>query len=483
MTGATGYIGGRLIPKLLERGYHVRAMARSKSKAQTRSWSQNPNVEVVAADIFNLKSIEAAGQGCFAAYYLVHSMMPGQKDFRLADKMAAENMRLAAQACGLKRIIYLGGLGEEGAGLSEHLKSRAEVAQVLRSGSVPVTILRAAMIIGSGSASFEILRYLVDRLPIMITPRWLQTLNQPIAVSNVLEYLIGLLDHDETAGQTYDIGGSDILTYHQLMAIYAEEAGLPRRVVVPIPVLTPRLSSYWIHLVTPVPAAIARPLAEGLKNPVICRDDRIRNIIVQDLLSCREAIRRALSHLSEENFQSHWTDAGMIPTEACIDEGDPAWAGGTVFTDHHEKLVLADAESLWNVIERIGGKRGWYHADWLWIVRGTLDRVLGGVGLGRGRRNASQLRLGDAVDFWRVAFLVKGKILVLFAEMKLPGKALLEFKITEQSGQKCFFELEAKFWPRGIGGILYWYFVMPFHNYVFRGMINQIAKEAEKKLI
>jgi uncharacterized protein YbjT (DUF2867 family) len=481
VTGATGYIGGRLIPLLLERGYAVRAMARSSDKLRARAWAQSPQVDIVAADIFDLASVKAAAKDCSDVYYLVHSMMPGQKDFRAADKRAAENMRIAAEACGVERIIYLGGLGEDSPHLSKHLQSRAEVARILRGGSVPVTILRAAMIIGSGSASFEILRYLVDRLPVMVTPRWLTTLNQPIAIANVLEYLAGILTKAETAGQTYDIGGPDILTYHQLMDIYAEEAGLPRRRVFPVPVLTPRLSSYWIHLVTPVPASIARPLAEGLKNPVICREDRIRTLIPQELLSCREAIRRSLNRLKGDVSTSHWTDAGALPSVASIHDGDPSWAGGTVFTDHRQRHVRTSARRLWSIIECIGGKTGWYHADWLWGVRGWLDRLYGGVGLGRGRRSERELRLGDALDFWRVAALDKPHRLILFAEMKLPGKALLEFKITELSDQQCLFELTAKFWPRGLAGIFYWYFVQPLHGYVFKGMLGRIAEKAEKQ--
>ncbi|MBP9865951.1 MAG: SDR family oxidoreductase [Candidatus Omnitrophica bacterium] len=480
VTGATGYIGGRLIPLLLERGYAVRAMARSRSKLQDRLWAQDPRVQLVEADIFNLESLKAAVTGCEAAFYLVHSMLPGQKDFCAADKLAAENMKLAAAACGIKRLVYLGGLGEEGPGLSQHLQSRAEVARILNSGTVPVTILRAAMIIGAGSASFEILRYLVDRLPIMVTPRWLKTLNQPIAVSNVLTYLAGVLEKPETAGETYDIGGPDILTYHQLMDLYAEEAGLPHRMVVPVPVLTPRLSSYWIHLVTPVPASLARPLAEGLKNPVVCRETRIRQIIPQELLSCREAIRGALSRLKDDEIQSHWTDAGVLPCVASIDAGDPAWAGGTVFSDRRTLPVKASAIHLWRVLETLGGKTGWFHADWLWGLRGVLDRMIGGVGLRRGRRSQQQLRVGDALDFWRVSFLDKPRVMILLAEMKLPGKALLQFKITEENPGLCRLDMTARFWPRGLGGILYWYFVMPFHAYVFSGMLRQIAVRAEK---
>lgn len=274
VTGATGYVGGRLIPKLVEQGFKVRAMGRSLTKLKSRPWAGMPNIEFISGDVFDAKSLKQAVKGCWAAYYLVHSMLPGQKDFQNADRLGAENMRNAASEAGVERLIYLGGLGEDDESLSKHLKSRIEVAQILKTGKVPVTILRAAMIIGSGSASFEILRYLVDRLPIMITPRWLETPNQPIAIRNVITYLAGCLEHEETAGETYDIGGSEVLTYRQLMEIYAEEAKLPKRFVIPVPVLTPRLSSYWIHLVTPVPASIARPLAEGLKIRLFAKTEK-----------------------------------------------------------------------------------------------------------------------------------------------------------------------------------------------------------------
>lgn len=300
VTGATGYIAGELIPNLLEEGYAVRAFVRSPEKLQNRPWNNHPNVEIKTGDMLEAESLKRASAGCGAAYYLVHSMRPGQKDFREADKKAARNMRAAAEENKLERIIYLGALGEKIPELSPHLKSRAEVAEILQSGKVPVTVLRAAMIIGAGSASFEILKYLVNRLPIMITPRWLSTPNQPIAVSNVVCYLTECLKKKETAGQSYDIGGSEVVTYRRLMEIYAEEAGLRKRLIIPVPVLTPRLSSYWINLVTPISASIARPLAEGLRNPVICKDNRIREIIPQKLLNCREAVSLALKPAAAE---------------------------------------------------------------------------------------------------------------------------------------------------------------------------------------
>lgn len=297
VAGATGYIGGRLVPRLLEAGHRVRAFVRTPAKLRNRPWSDHSGLEVVAGDILDRDSLRAAVAGCWAVYYLIHSMAPDVADYAETDRQAACNMAQVAAACGIERIIYLSGLGESGAGMSRHLRSRSEVAAILAEGPVPVTVLRAAMIIGSGSASFEILRYLVERLPVMVTPRWVSTPCQPIGVHNVLHYLVGCLDCPETIGETFDIGQQEVVSYRRLMEIYAEEAGLRKRVIVPVPFLTPRLSSYWIHLVTPVPAALARPLAEGLSSPVVCRELRLQKLIPQPLLDCRQSIRLALERL------------------------------------------------------------------------------------------------------------------------------------------------------------------------------------------
>jgi uncharacterized protein YbjT (DUF2867 family) len=292
--GATGYIGSRLTQTLLDKGYHVRAATRSLKNVKVFPWGEHPRLEWVEADALDHQGLLKACQGCQVVYYLVHSMNPAQKDFEEADRLAAKNMVMAAQKAQVKRIIYLGGLGEEEKGLSKHLRSRMEVLKVLHSGSVPVTTLRAAMIIGKGSVSFEILRALVKRLPVMITPRWVSTQSQPIAIHNVIHYLVGCLEQDQTIGQVFDMGGPDIVSYRQLMDIYAEETGLKKRWIIPVPVLTPRLSSLWIGLVTPYPSYIARPLAEGLRNRVVCRDNRIRELIPQKLIPCREAVKMAL---------------------------------------------------------------------------------------------------------------------------------------------------------------------------------------------
>lgn len=479
--GATGYIGARLVPRLLSAGFAVRALSRSLGKLQGCPWSQDANVELTACDVLDEQELTAACRDCDDAFYLVHSMNPQHKDFAEADRRAAQNMVCAAASAGLKRIIYLGGLGDASEDLSHHLRSRSEVATILQSGSVPVTVLRAAMIIGSGSASFEILRYLVDRLPVMITPRWVRTPSQPIAVRNVLEYLIGCLEKDETVGETYDIGGPEVITYQELMDMYAEEAGLGKRMVVPVPYFTPRLSSYWIHLVTPVPAYIARPLAEGLRNPAVCKESRLPKLLKQDLLDCRSAIRLAITNRQHQRVESHWTDAGAIPPAEWFYAPDPEWAGGTVYEDSRSIVVDVSAADAWQPIVRLGGDTGWYYGNWLWRLRGLLDRLVGGVGMSRGRRHASNLKQGDALDFWRVAAVDLHKRLLLVAEMKVPGKAILEFSIEPISINQVRIRQTAKFVPAGLSGLLYWWMVTPLHNLIFGGMLRGIAKAAQSQ--
>ncbi len=481
--GATGYIGARLVPKLLETGRRVRAVGRNPDKLQGRSWSRLPGVETASGDVFDQGSIEAAIAGCQIVYYLVHSMNPEVGDFAKADRTAAQNMVAAAEKCGVERIIYLAGLGEDSAELSHHLQSRREVEHVLNSGKVPVTVLRAAMIIGSGSASFEILRYLVERLPVMITPRWVATRCQPIAVRNVLHYLVACLDCPETVGETFDIGTEEIVNYSDLMRIYAEEAGLPKRLIIPVPVLTPRLSSYWIHLVTPIPAALAKPLAEGLRNPVLCKDNRIRELIPQELLDCRHAIRFALEKMRLQQVETSWSDAGTLAPVEWSSQEDPEWAGGTIFKDDRRMLVEGTAEQLWPAVVGIGGKTGWYYADWLWHIRGWIDRLIGGPGLGRGRRDPSEVRPGDALDFWRVLAVEPGHRLKLVAEMKVPGEAVLELVLTECTDGTTEVRQCARFKPQGLLGLLYWYSVLPLHNLVFVGMLKGIARASEVEIV
>jgi len=483
VTGATGYVGGRLIPALLDAGYRVRAMGRNLEKLGCRPWAHHPQLELVQGDVLDFESIKKAAEGCWSAYYLVHSMIAQKEKFAEADRAAARNMVNAAAAAGLQRMIYLGGLAETKHGsLSKHLQSRFEVADILQSGSVPTTDLRTPMILGSGSASFEILRYLVERLPVMTTPRWVRSLNQPIAIRNVITYLTECLKHAETIGQTFDIGGPDILTYRDLLDIYAEEARLPKRLIIPVPVLTPTLSALWIHLISPVPTSIALPLTEGLTSDAVCTENRIQSIIPQNLLSCREAIRLALDRITQEQVDTCWMDAGTLLEPEWAHCGDAEWAGGAIMTCGYRATLHARVEDIWQPVSRIGGKTGWYFGNLLWRLRGMLDRLAGGVGLRRGRRHPSEIGVGDALDFWRVLEVEPLQRLLLVAEMKTPGEALLEFKITSMGENQAELQMLSRFLPKGLGGLIYWYVLYPFHQWIFYGMLKSIAKSIGKQI-
>jgi len=484
VTGATGYVGGRLIPALLEAGYRVRAMGRNLAKVACRPWARHDRVELVQGDVLDLESLKTAASGCWAAYYLVHSMIAQKKKFVEADRRAAHNMVEAAAAARLERMLYLGGLAEARRGsLSKHLQSRIEVADILQSGPVPTTDLRAPMILGSGSASFEILRYLVERLPIMITPRWVLSLNQPIAIRNVITYLVGCLEHDQTIGQNYDIGGPDILTYRDLLDVYTEEAHLHRRLIIPVPVLTPTLSALWIHLISPVPTSIALPLTEGLTSDAVCTENRIQSIIPQKLLPCREAIRLALDRIRQAQVDTCWMDAGNLPEPEWAHCGDADWAGGTIMNCGYRARLEATAADVWQSVSRIGAKTGWYFGNFLWRLRGIIDRLVGGVGLRRGRRHPSEIGVGDALDFWRVLEVEAPRRLLLVAEMKTPGEALLEFQITPSANGQVELQMLSRFLPKGIFGILYWYGLYPFHQWIFFGMLKAIAKSIKKPIV
>jgi uncharacterized protein YbjT (DUF2867 family) len=484
MTGGTGYVGGRLIPRLLEAGYRVRAMARSPQRLYCRPWGRHPALEIVAGDALDRDAFVAAAQGCGTAYYLIHSMNARKGQFASADRTAAANMVAAAEENSLTRIIYLGGLGEKShEALSKHLKSRHEVEQILQDGAVPVTNLRAAMILGSGSASFEMLRYLVDRLPIMITPRWVQTPCQPIAIRNVLDYLAGCLSAPATIGQTLDIGGPDVVTYRDLIHLYAEEAGLRKRIIFPVPVLTPWLSAKWVHLVTPVPSSIAQPLAEGLSIPVVCGDNRIHDMVPVKLVDSRDTIRMALERLRQEQVDTCWFDGGGVLPPEWITCGDADYAGGTVMRGGHRIVLEASAEEVWQTVQRIGGRNGWYFAQPLWRLRGMMDRAVGGPGLRRGRRHPVDLRVGDGLDFWRVVAVEPPRRLLLLAEMKAPGDALLEFTLQPEGPRRVAVDMVARFLPRGLAGIAYWYALLPAHQWLFEGMLRRVAQLSGKRVV
>lgn len=475
VTGATGYIGGRLVPRLLEAGYRVRCLARDARKLASRTWCSDPRVDVIECDAGSAEQVARAMCGCEAAYYLIHSMLAAGPAYRRVDRELAESFARAAREAGLARIIYLGGLGETGEGLSEHLSSRREVEMALASTGVPVTVLRAAMIIGSGSASFEILRYLVERLPVMVTPRWVNTRCQPIAVRDVLHYLVACLKAPRTIGRTLDIGGPDILTYRALMDIMSDALGLRRRKVIPVPVLTPRLSSLWIHLVTPISHRIARPLAEGLRNRVVCRNHDVLALLPHACMKVRQAIAAALGKRSRAEIESAWSDAGPIP-------GDADWAGGKVFIDQRRVEIAATPDTVFDVVCRLGGDHGYFAADWLWRLRGVMDRLIGGPGLRRGRRHPTRLAFGEAVDFWRVTKIEMSRLLELRAEMRLPGVATLTFEAIPRGEGGSELIQTARFKPRGLAGIAYWYAVAPLHGIVFQGMLNGIQAAAAQSL-
>jgi uncharacterized protein YbjT (DUF2867 family) len=441
-------------------------------------------VELVYGDVLDGESLKKAASGCWAAYYLVHSMIAQKEKFVEADRRAARHMAEAAAAAGLERMIYLGGLAEAKQGsLSKHLKSRIEVADILQSGPVPTTDLRAPMILGSGSASFEILRYLVERLPAMITPRWVRSLNQPIAIRDVIAYLVGCLDCEETVGETFDIGGPDILTYRDLLEIYAEEAGLRKRIIIPVPVLTPTLSAYWIRFISPVPTSIALPLTEGLTSDAVCTENRVQSIIPHKLLSCREAIRLALDRLNQEQVDTCWMDAGEVIEPEWAHCGDAEWAGGTIMNCGYRAQIQSEVEEIWRPVSKIGGKTGWYYLNSLWRLRGAMDRLAGGVGLRRGRRHPTELMVGDALDFWRVMEVEPPRRLLLLAEMKTPGEAMLEFQITPMGDNRAELQMLSSFLPKGLGGILYWYVLYPFHEWIFYGMLKSIARSIGKPIV
>lgn len=472
VTGASGYVGARLVPALLEAGYRVRCLARDERKVHARPWSSANGVECMRCSLEDRASVTHALRDCDAAYYLVHSMLSAGNSFADRDQAYARTFGLAAREAGVGRLIYLGGLGEMGPGLSAHLASRRHVEEALRSGGVPLTTLRAAMIIGSGSASFEILRYLVERLPVMVTPRWVRTESQPIGIRDVVRYLVETLRTPESAGRDLDIGGADIVRYDELMRAVAEELGLRPRVVLPVSVLSPGLSSRWIHLVTPIDRRLARPLAEGLRNRLVCRNDDAERLMPGPLLSSRDAIARAVAVQRAGRSPSSWSDAGAMP-------GDPSWAGGTEFHDRRERLVWAPIEQVFETLSAIGGDNGYFAARTLWRLRGALDRLVGGPGLRRGRRNARELRFGDAVDFWRVTGIVPGRRLELTAEMRLPGEARLVWELEPRPGGRTLVTQTATFRPRGVAGLAYWWSVWPVHGRVFESMVRGLAQHAE----
>jgi uncharacterized protein YbjT (DUF2867 family) len=477
VAGATGYVGRRLVAELVARGCQVRCLARTPDKLDAEPW--RARVEVVAGDVLDRASVAAACAGVDHAFYLVHSIGT-EASWQERDRDAACNFRDAAAAASVRQIVYLGGLGDDAAGeLSPHLKSRHDVGRALASGPVPVTELRAAVVIGSGSASFEMLRHLVEVLPIMTTPRWVETRVQPIAVRDVLAYLVGVLGVPAAYGKVFEIGGPDVLTYRELMDVYADVAQLRRRIIVPVPVLSPRLSSLWVGLVTPIPCSLARPLIDSLVNEVVVFDDSIERVVPRERMKCRDAIELALQRVQDFDVPGSWTDAELFGrTPADPIPTDPDWSGATVFADRQEVLTDAPAEALYRQVSALGGKRGWLVRDWLWAVRGWLDLLVGGIGVRRGRRHPTALRIGDVVDFWRVEALEPNRLVRLRAEMRLPGDAWLEWRF-DPEGDGTRLCQRALFRPRGLFGRAYWYAVAPFHRFIFRPLATTLVARAE----
>ncbi|MFI9002070.1 SDR family oxidoreductase [Streptomyces sp. NPDC053541] len=482
VTGASGYIGGRLVPELLGAGHRVRCLARHPDKLRDFPWADR--VETVRGDVTDAASLREAFAGVDVAYYLVHSMS-STADFEATDRLAARTFAAEARAAGVRRVVYLGGLVPRGVperALSPHLRSRTEVGRILLDSGVPTTVLRAAVVIGSGSASFEMLRYLTERLPVMVTPSWVDSRVQPIAVRDVLRYLVGSAGMPPDVNRTFDIGGPDVLTYREMMERYAEVAGLRRRLIVPVPVLTPRLSSQWIGLVTPVPASLAKPLTESLRHEVVCTEHDIAGYVPDGPgrpVPFEESLRLALRRVREARVTTRWSSASPPGAPSDPLPTDPDWAGGSLYTDERARTVEASAESLWRVIEGVGGENGWYSFPLAWAVRGWADRLVGGVGLRRGRRDAARLRVGDALDFWRVEEIDRGRLLRLRAEMRLPGLAWLEMAVDQDAAGRTSYRQRALFHPKGLAGQAYWWSVSPFHAVVFGGMARNIARTAE----
>ena len=483
VTGASGYVGGRLIPRLLEAGWRVRVLARHPEHLRDRAWFEQ--IEVVAGDARDRSSVAQAMAGVDLAYYLLHSLQKGA-DLEVEERSMAEVFGRAAAEAHLKRIVYLGGLAPDVPldEMSAHMRSRAAVGDILRASGVPVAELRAAVIIGSGSASFEMLRYLTERLPAMITPRWVRTSVQPIAIRDVLRYLVLAADLPSNVNRAFDIGGPEVMTYQDMMRRYAAVAGLRPRIILPINVLTPGLSSHWVGLVTPVPRSLARPLVLSLRHPAVCSEQDIKRFIPdppEGLLDFDNAVGLALQRIRDAEVVTRWSSASTPGAPSDPLPTDPEWAGGSLYTDVRVVTTRASPAQIWSAVEGIGGEHGYYSAHLLWRIRGAIDRAIGGVGLRRGRRDPFTLMIGDAVDFWRVEERVEPRLLRLRAEMRMPGLAWLEFTIepTETGGSRL--QQRAVFFPRGLLGHAYWWSVAPFHGFVFPGMASHVVEQAERE--
>jgi uncharacterized protein YbjT (DUF2867 family) len=479
VTGASGYVGGRLVRDLLRDKKRVRVLVRDAKKLHGQSWGHD--VEIIEGNASNSQDLDRALAGVHTAYYLLHSINIGTK-FEDIESAMARGFALACERAQITQIVYLGGIAND-ENRSRHLTSRMNTGIELASTKIPVLEFRAGIIIGSGSASFEMLRHLTHRLPIMTTPKWVSNRTQPIAIRDVLYYLRAAANLKKPEDRVCDIGGPEVVTYADMMQSFAKISGLRKRKIIQIPVLTPKLSSLWIGFVTPVPTSLARPLVESLISEVVVDPNKSVTEIIplppEGLLTVSQSIHLALTRTAENHVDTRWSDAAfpMAPWQKA--QSDPDWAGELTLKDHREFLTDVPLKYIWEQVEGIGGDRGWFGSGWLWYLRGLIDRMLGGVGIRRGRRDPNHLRVGDSLDFWRVEAHEPEKLLRLYAEMILPGKAWLEFKLSVKDGKTLLVQ-DALFEPRGLGGQLYWYLVSPFHFFIFPTMGRNIVKAARK---
>jgi uncharacterized protein YbjT (DUF2867 family) len=478
VTGATGYIGGRLVPRLLDAGHTVRVMVRNPDRLTDVPWASH--VDIVRGDLTKSADVAHAVADMDVLYYLVHAMASG-RDFEKVELASARNAAKAAKMAGLKRIVYLGGLHPHEGKLSPHLRSRAAVGDILLKSGVPTAALQAGTVIGSGSASFEMIRHLTEVLPYMPAPQWVRNFIQPIAVRDVLHYLVNAADLPGDVNRTFDIGGPDVLRYGQMMNGYAVEAGLHQRPIASLPVLTPWLASQWVNLVTPIPRALAIPIIASLQYDCVITENDIDDYIPAPeggLTGYRTSVRLALGKMRAGEVETSWQNSSVAGAPSDLLPSDPDWSGHTVYTDRRETRSDASAEQLWRVVEGIGGANGWYSLPLAWAARGWMDKLVGGVGLRRGRRDASRLAVGDALDFWRVEQIDRGRFLRLRAEMKVPGGAWLEMTTETDPEGGSRYTQRAVFFPSGLAGRLYWFSILPFHGVIFAGMATRITKAA-----
>lgn len=475
VTGATGYIGGRLVPRLLTAGHRVRVLVRDRRRLEGRPWLEQ--VDIAEGDALDPVSLAAALEGTSAAYYLIHGMQGGA-GYVERDLVAARNFALEAEKAGLERILYLGELADPSAGLSPYLHSRRETGTILKNGRVPVTEFRAGMVIGSGSVLFEMVRYLAERQPAFICPKWWFTRAQPVAIRDVLSYLLAALETPASLGQTIEIGGASRLTYAEMLLGYARQRGL-KRLLIPTPFHAPRLSAYWVHMVTPVHWRVVLPLIEGLHAESLVNDDLARRLFPQvEPLDFDTAVRLALGRVESDDVETSWMDA-MVVSQGDTRPVTLTVSEGMMLETRRLALDLPPAP-VFRAYTGLGGERGWLYLNWSWVIRGWADKLFGGVGLRRGRRHPDELRPGEALDFWRVESVEPERLLRLRAEMKVPGRAWLEFRSIPQADGKTLLTQTAYFAPRGVAGFLYWYSLYPIHGFIFSGMIRRIAERAQE---